>query len=52
MKELFEKIKAKGSDIIIVSDANTFFINWIIAKNHLEEYISAVFTNPCRIEDN
>jgi len=52
MKELFQKIKAKGSDIIIVSDANTYFINWLIAKNNLEEYISAVFTNPCRIEDN
>lgn len=30
MKELFEKIKQTGGDIIICSDANTKFIEWIV----------------------
>ncbi|KAL4508381.1 hypothetical protein ABPG72_003685 [Tetrahymena utriculariae] len=52
MKELFEKIKSKGSDIIIVSDANSNFIKWIVEKNEISHLFTAIYTNPCIIEND
>lgn len=51
-KELFQKIKEIGGEIIICSDANTKFIDWIVKKNELEGLIDAIYTNPCTIKDN
>lgn len=36
MKELFEKIKSKNGEIIISSDANSMFIEWILQKNNIK----------------
>lgn len=51
MLELFKKIKENGNDIIICSDANTLFINWIAEKQDIKQYLSAIYTNPARIEN-
>ncbi|KAL4449827.1 hypothetical protein ABPG74_008200 [Tetrahymena malaccensis] len=52
MKELFEKIKSKDGEIIICSDANSLFIKWIVEKNQIADYFSAIYTNPCTIQND
>lgn len=50
-----ELIEALGnnnnSQIIIISDANSIFIDWILRKNSLNSYFYKTFTNDCQIID-
>lgn len=52
MREFLEKIKNAGNDIIICSDANSLFIEWIIQKQGLANLFAAVYTNPCTIDES
>ncbi|KAJ3073119.1 hypothetical protein HDU98_002208 [Podochytrium sp. JEL0797] len=44
--DMFEAIKAAGGDIIIVSDANTIYIDEILKAKNARQYISEIITNP------
>ncbi|KAJ3113765.1 hypothetical protein HDU96_002945 [Phlyctochytrium bullatum] len=46
MLRVFETIKAAGGDIIIVSDANTVFIDEILKAKNARHYITEIVTNP------
>lgn len=49
MKELFEHIRNTGKyDTIIISDANTVFINYLLEHRNLDSLVSKVFTNPAK----
>ncbi|KAI8851807.1 phosphatase phospho-type [Chytridium lagenaria] len=46
MVGVFETIKAAGGDIIIVSDANTIFIEEILIAKNIRHFITEIVTNP------
>lgn len=48
--QLLNYLKPKNAEKIIVSDANSLFINWILEKNGLT-YFDKIFTNPAQIQD-
>lgn len=41
MKDLFEN----GYEIIIISDSNTYFINYILEANRIREYVREIYAN-------
>ncbi|KAJ3296486.1 hypothetical protein HDU79_006511 [Rhizoclosmatium sp. JEL0117] len=43
---MFETIKAAGGDIIIVSDANTVYIDEILKAKNARQYITEIVSNP------
>ena len=49
MAELVSWIRKEKNECIIISDANTLFIDWILEKNGLRNEFSNIFTNPARI---
>lgn len=52
MKELLlQMYESGGCEIIILSDANSFFINYILECNELNSCISNVFTNPAEFDE-
>ncbi|KAI9339875.1 phosphatase phospho-type [Obelidium mucronatum] len=44
--KMFEAIKSVGGEIIIVSDANTIYIDEILKAKNAREYITEIITNP------
>ncbi|KAJ3015016.1 UNVERIFIED_CONTAM: hypothetical protein HDU68_012928 [Siphonaria sp. JEL0065] len=44
--KMLHAIKGAGGDIIIVSDANTVYIDEILKAKNAREYISEIITNP------
>ena len=46
MKAAFEFAVSKGCEIIIISDANTFYIETITEAKQIKSYITRVITNP------
>lgn len=51
-KELIENLAEKYNyDIIIVSDANTHFINTWLIQNKLHKYVTQIFTNPAEFQN-
>lgn len=46
MIELIQKLKELNFDIIIVSDANSFFIRTWLEKYDLLKFVKEIFTNP------
>lgn len=51
MTECFKKLSENQFEIIIISDSNSVFIDtW--NQGRLSEYISKVFTNPARFDEN
>jgi len=51
MKELLLQMYESGEcEIIILSDANSFFINYILQYHNLNTSISKVFTNPAEFD--
>ncbi|KAJ3212577.1 hypothetical protein HDU67_003729 [Dinochytrium kinnereticum] len=46
MISVFETIKSAGGDIIIISDANTVFIEEILKAKNARHYVSEIITNP------
>jgi 2,3-diketo-5-methylthio-1-phosphopentane phosphatase len=49
IKKVLELCKEKKKKIIIVSDANNLFIEWILKKNKIFEYFDEIITNPTEI---
>eukprot|EP00096_Caligus_rogercresseyi_P002150 TRINITY_DN1406_c0_g1_i1.p1 TRINITY_DN1406_c0_g1~~TRINITY_DN1406_c0_g1_i1.p1 ORF type:complete len:248 (-),score=33.60 TRINITY_DN1406_c0_g1_i1:155-898(-) len=46
-KELIVDLHDKqGAELIIISDSNSVFINFILEGNNLKKYFSAIYTNP------
>lgn len=52
MKGLLELIQTEGLEAIIISDANSIFINELLKKFNLTETFSKIYTNPSKVEDN
>jgi 2,3-diketo-5-methylthio-1-phosphopentane phosphatase len=52
MKEAFQHAHSLGHDIIIISDANTIYIEEISKEKGIYEYISHVITNPAHFDEN
>lgn len=51
MQELLLQMYESGEcEIIILSDANSFFINYVLEYNKLNKSISKVFTNPAEFD--
>ena len=51
MKELFTFCKGCNIDVIIVSDSNTLFIQWVLEKNGMEDMVKDVFSNPAWFDE-
>jgi len=51
MASCLQILKELGSEIIIISDSNTIFIDHILSGNQLEEVFSAIFTNPAHWDE-
>jgi pyridoxal phosphate phosphatase PHOSPHO2 len=48
--KLLETLKSNSETVIkIVSDANVFFIQWILEKHQIEHHIDSIISNPCEI---
>lgn len=52
MKKLLILLNSKGYKLIILSDANTFFIETILKENQLDHLFEAVFTNRAAFDQN
>lgn len=53
MKELLHLLHNSGQcEIIIISDANTVFIKTVLTRNHLNDYVYKIFTNPAEFDSN
>lgn len=52
MVELVKHLKDNHYDLVIISDANTVFIDEILKRNGLEGYFSAVYTNKARFDES
>ncbi|GFY43894.1 hypothetical protein TNIN_344831 [Trichonephila inaurata madagascariensis] len=51
MQELLNQMHESGDcEIVILSDANSFFVHCILRHNQLNETISKVFTNPAEFD--
>lgn len=48
---LLNYLKPKNAEKIVVSDANSLFINWILEKNGFPSYFNKIFTNLARIQN-
>ena len=51
MKELFEHLLDDSYEVIIVSDANTLFIDWLLAKHDIREQVRHVYSNPAEVNE-
>lgn len=51
MKELFAHLSSDTYDVIIVSDANTLFIDWLLDKHDIRQQVNAVYSNPAEFND-
>jgi pyridoxal phosphate phosphatase PHOSPHO2 len=51
MHESVCALSAKGHEVIIVSDANSLFINCVLQREHLQNCFAGVFTNPAYFDD-
>lgn len=52
-KELFEFIKSNKDkiDVIIISGANTLFIQWLLEKNNLNDLVSNYYSNWAQFDE-
>lgn len=41
-----------GIDVIIISDANVLFIQWILDYRKLATSVDRIFSNPAQFDDN
>ena len=51
MIDLVRELKLNEFEIIIISDANSIFIETILKENGIFEYISQIYTNPAHFDD-
>ncbi|KAJ1561221.1 hypothetical protein HK096_005534 [Nowakowskiella sp. JEL0078] len=52
MLKAVELAKDQGADIIIISDANTFFINSVLEYHSILGLFSEIITNQANVNDN
>lgn len=52
MKSLINGLKSNGYELIIISDANTFFIETILNENGLEGLFNKIYTNPGHFDES
>ena len=52
MIDLLRKLKQNDIELIIISDANTVFIETILAANGISEIFSTIYTNPALFDDS
>ncbi|KAI9197499.1 phosphatase phospho-type [Polychytrium aggregatum] len=46
VRQMFEFAKSNNADIVILSDANTFYIDEVLKAKGLRDYVSEIITNP------
>ena len=51
MKELFEHLRKDNYEVIIVSDANTLFIDWLLTKYNMRQQVAHIYSNPAEFDD-
>jgi len=51
MPQLLKSLVDNNYEVIIISDANTWFISYILNYHGLDSYVSAIFTNPAHFDD-
>lgn len=52
MISLFKHLNQNGYEMIIISDANSFFIDTILKENGVEHLFSKIYTNPATFDQN
>ncbi len=52
MKECIQQLNRMGGDVIIISDSNTVFIEYLLSQNEVKDCIKAVYTNPAEFDSN
>lgn len=52
MKELLERLHNNNTTVLILSDANTVFIESILKANGVSKYINKIVTNPGRFTED
>ncbi|XP_067929731.1 probable phosphatase phospho2 isoform X2 [Watersipora subatra] len=50
MKDLFDHLNNDRYEVIIVSDSNTLFIDWLLKANHLDKVVHHVYSNPAEFD--
>lgn len=51
MIDVLKRIKSSGHDNVIISNANTLFIEWILKHHKIDNLVDAVYTNPSYINE-
>ena len=50
MQKAIDIAKQKDADLIIISDANTYYISEIIKHHKVEHYFMKILTNPAEFD--
>lgn len=49
MKGLFNHLADEQYEVVIISDANTLFIEWLMDKHDISAQVARVFSNPAEV---
>lgn len=49
MKELFSHLADDSYEVVIISDANTLFIEWLMDKHGISSQVDRIFSNPAEV---
>jgi pyridoxal phosphate phosphatase PHOSPHO2 len=52
MRDALGLVSSKGNDVLIISDANTIYIDQISEEKQIKSYINHVITNPAHFDEN
>ncbi len=52
MRSCVAQLKKLGAELIVISDANTYFIEHTLRHHKLNKHFSKVFSNPAHFDDN
>lgn len=52
MKELFDKLAHERYEVVIISDANTLFIDWLMKQHGISSSVLKVYSNPAEVTDD
>ncbi|CAO3679309.1 unnamed protein product [Umbelopsis vinacea] len=52
MKEVLRRLSENNTTIVILSDANTVFIESILKSHGVRQYIDKIITNPAQFDDD
>lgn len=51
MKDLFQLLNCERFEVIIISDSNSVFIDWILKEFDIQKVCHKVFTNPAHFDE-